>query len=663
MPASADLSREDTRELEELLVRLGMDPGPVDGIADAQTAAAIEDYQSFAALRVDGVASSALLEELRGVTESLGTNAESAPSEATPPSAVAATDDESGTTSQSGESAAPPPSGLVTGAPWDTAIHLASFRQESKAHTEWQRLQRRLPDLLGDMDSMISAFDLGDDGLFFRLYAGPFPNLATAQDFCVMMSLEGFRCGIARGDTMQVAAISPVAPEVPDGPEEQEAQPESTTEAEAVTEATAETEAVAVTEDQPSAPSASAESGEAIATPDASVGSDAPEPSPTIEASTAVEPPDATESAATDEEVAVAQVPEDDDESISPAQALAEPTEEDESSAVVGAPSVLVTAEQIGAATPDQAPEVATEVLTADATADATEDATEDVTEVVTEDVTEVVTADATEVVTEEGPSETVVGAPTILVAATQFGEASPSDPPEEAAEKGLPETAIGAPTLLVTAIDFGDEPEGANAEPEPEPAGSAVVQPMTDEPAEVETAPPDDQAAVSVTGAGESAAGEPTESENAEIEITATDDVTAEAAEAAPVDQAAAEATQTAALVATGTEDYATATAAFEIGDCSTALRYYERAFKKGGLPRRALASGHNNRGRCYYDRAHYDEALADFDRAVGLDREFAAAYYNRGRVHNAMGNGVQARSDLKSAYDLGFGRLQPLQ
>jgi len=27
MPASADLSREDTRELEELLVRLGLDPG------------------------------------------------------------------------------------------------------------------------------------------------------------------------------------------------------------------------------------------------------------------------------------------------------------------------------------------------------------------------------------------------------------------------------------------------------------------------------------------------------------------------------------------------------------------------------------------------------------------------------------------------------------
>jgi tetratricopeptide (TPR) repeat protein len=56
----------------------------------------------------------------------------------------------------------------------------------------------------------------------------------------------------------------------------------------------------------------------------------------------------------------------------------------------------------------------------------------------------------------------------------------------------------------------------------------------------------------------------------------------------------------------------------------------------------------------------AQFDEALADFDRAIGLDQDFAAAYYNRGRVHTAMGRSAEARADLKSAYDLGFGRLQ---
>jgi tetratricopeptide (TPR) repeat protein len=126
------------------------------------------------------------------------------------------------------------------------------------------------------------------------------------------------------------------------------------------------------------------------------------------------------------------------------------------------------------------------------------------------------------------------------------------------------------------------------------------------------------------------------------------------------PVDETEPEATQSAALVTTGTKDYATATAAFEIGDCPTALRYYEQAFEKGGLPRRVLAAGYNNRGRCLYDSAQYDTALADVDRAIELDPDFAAAYYNRGRVHNAMGRSAEAKTDLKAAYELGFGRLQ---
>ena len=70
------------------MARLGFDPGPVDGIADAETASAIEGYQSFAALRVDGVPSAALLQELRGVTESLGAAEAAPPIEAPPPAGL-----------------------------------------------------------------------------------------------------------------------------------------------------------------------------------------------------------------------------------------------------------------------------------------------------------------------------------------------------------------------------------------------------------------------------------------------------------------------------------------------------------------------------------------------------------------------------------------------
>ncbi len=52
VPALAALSKNEVRELEDLLGRLGFDPGPVDGVLDAQTRTAIKDYQDFAALRV-----------------------------------------------------------------------------------------------------------------------------------------------------------------------------------------------------------------------------------------------------------------------------------------------------------------------------------------------------------------------------------------------------------------------------------------------------------------------------------------------------------------------------------------------------------------------------------------------------------------------------------
>ena len=59
------------KEIEELLVRLQIDPGPVDGIIDNQAATAIRLYQEVAGLPVDGEVSPELLTELREVVELL----------------------------------------------------------------------------------------------------------------------------------------------------------------------------------------------------------------------------------------------------------------------------------------------------------------------------------------------------------------------------------------------------------------------------------------------------------------------------------------------------------------------------------------------------------------------------------------------------------------
>lgn len=65
--ALAALSPEEAREMESLLARLNFDPGPVDGVIDERTRAAITLYQQFAALPEDGEPNAALLSELRGV--------------------------------------------------------------------------------------------------------------------------------------------------------------------------------------------------------------------------------------------------------------------------------------------------------------------------------------------------------------------------------------------------------------------------------------------------------------------------------------------------------------------------------------------------------------------------------------------------------------------
>jgi TPR repeat protein len=64
--------RDSVRETQRLLSRLSFQPGAADGRAGPQTERAIRDFQRAAGLKVTGVASPELLEELRQVARSMG---------------------------------------------------------------------------------------------------------------------------------------------------------------------------------------------------------------------------------------------------------------------------------------------------------------------------------------------------------------------------------------------------------------------------------------------------------------------------------------------------------------------------------------------------------------------------------------------------------------
>ena len=55
------------QEIKQLLAKLDLGPGPIDGTLDPTTEAAIRSYQQMAGMPVDGQPSQELLQDLRAV--------------------------------------------------------------------------------------------------------------------------------------------------------------------------------------------------------------------------------------------------------------------------------------------------------------------------------------------------------------------------------------------------------------------------------------------------------------------------------------------------------------------------------------------------------------------------------------------------------------------
>ena len=76
-------------------------------------------------------------------------------------------------------------------------VQLASVKSEARARDEWNRLQDRYAELLGDMKLMLHRVDLGERGVFYRMQTGPFPNRTTAIDMCRQLKAAKLDCIVA----------------------------------------------------------------------------------------------------------------------------------------------------------------------------------------------------------------------------------------------------------------------------------------------------------------------------------------------------------------------------------------------------------------------------------------------------------------------------------
>jgi hypothetical protein len=73
-------------------------------------------------------------------------------------------------------------------------IQLGSVRDQSQAQSEWARLARRAPEVLGGRQPIAKRADLGIKGVFYRLQAGPYPDRVGAMRACDQMRSHGQGC-------------------------------------------------------------------------------------------------------------------------------------------------------------------------------------------------------------------------------------------------------------------------------------------------------------------------------------------------------------------------------------------------------------------------------------------------------------------------------------
>jgi len=75
-------------------------------------------------------------------------------------------------------------------------VQLAAVDSEQVAQSEWQRLAKRMPDLLGDRRPVLQRVD-HDGRLVWRVRTGGFADIAEATSFCARVRSKGGACSIA----------------------------------------------------------------------------------------------------------------------------------------------------------------------------------------------------------------------------------------------------------------------------------------------------------------------------------------------------------------------------------------------------------------------------------------------------------------------------------
>jgi len=78
----------------------------------------------------------------------------------------------------------------------NTLVQLAAVRSEDAAKSEWERLSKRFPELLGSHHPAFSKTER-DGRTLWRVRTGGFSDVPQATSFCAKVRAKGAACSVA----------------------------------------------------------------------------------------------------------------------------------------------------------------------------------------------------------------------------------------------------------------------------------------------------------------------------------------------------------------------------------------------------------------------------------------------------------------------------------
>ena len=93
----------------------------------------------------------------------------------------------------------PPKPGATAKASDDPAIavQLAAYESEQQAVDGWMQLRQVHGDLLGRLNYGIAVINIGQQGLYYRLFTGPFETTTVAKSLCAELKARNIYCAVS----------------------------------------------------------------------------------------------------------------------------------------------------------------------------------------------------------------------------------------------------------------------------------------------------------------------------------------------------------------------------------------------------------------------------------------------------------------------------------